>query len=94
MKFIQILKSYVESGTTSEMLSAKPKRCLTNSRAGMKAGLKYQPFRLWMLKKTLRRTRTMVSARENLRYERTRAFGIVAQYLLRHGPCLAIQECP
>ncbi len=89
VKFIQILKSYVESGTTSEMLSGKTEALLRQTaEQEMKAGLKYQPFRLWMLKKTLRRTRTMVSARENLRYERTRAFGIVRNIFSAMGHAL------
>jgi hypothetical protein len=47
VKFIQILKSYVESGTTSEMLSGKTEALLRQTaEQEMKAGLKYQPFRL------------------------------------------------
>ena len=79
-KFVQVLKSYVESGITKAKTS-KPieEQLRTQAEAIMKKALRYKPIKRWMFRKTLDRARDLVSARENLRYERTRGFGIVRE---------------
>ncbi|TYR34165.1 phosphoenolpyruvate synthase [Sphingobacterium phlebotomi] len=79
-RFVQVLKSYVESGITSAKTSNQIEEKLrTDAEAVMKKALRHKPFKKWIFKKTLNRTRDLVSARENLRYERTRGFGIVRE---------------
>ncbi len=77
-KFIKILKSYVESGITAEKTSRKMEEELrTKAETELNQSLKYHFLKRIILKRTLHNARELVSARENLRYERTRAFGIV-----------------
>src|SRR5690606_12492675 len=47
--------------------------------------LKGKPLWRWFFNRLLKTTRTLVSARENLRYERTRAFGVVRQLMVQLG---------
>jgi phosphohistidine swiveling domain-containing protein len=77
-KFIKVLKSYVESGITTSLTSGKTESALRSAaEQEMNAALKHKPLKKWMFWKTLHHARELVSSRENLRYERTRAFGIV-----------------
>jgi pyruvate,water dikinase len=79
-KFIKILKSYVETGITSRSTSGKIEEELRSAaELEMNRALKYNFYKKWKLKRTLKRARILVSSRENLRYERTRAFGIVRE---------------
>lgn len=85
-KFIRILKSYVETGITSDQFSGNRENAIrTNAEKEVEQKLKRDFFRKWKLKRTLNMTRELVSARENLRYERTRAFGIVRQLFFHLG---------
>lgn len=84
--FVKVLKSYVESGITSGITSGKIEEELrTKAEAELSATLKNNFYRRWKLKRTLRRARELVSSRENLRYERTRAFGIVRELFSHIG---------
>lgn len=77
-KFVKIVKSYVDSGITAERTSGKIEEELRkNAEQELNTALKTKPLKKWLLKRTLRNARELVSSRENLRYERTRAFGIV-----------------
>jgi phosphoenolpyruvate synthase/pyruvate phosphate dikinase len=79
-KFIKILKSYVETGITLQSTSGKIEEELRlNAEKEVKETLKYNFYKKYKLKKTLNKARALVSSRENLRYERTRAFGIVRE---------------
>lgn len=79
-KFIKILKSYVESGITSKSTSGKIEEELRrNAEQEVDTTLRYNFYKKWKLKRTLKKARDLVSSRENLRYERTRAFGIVRE---------------
>lgn len=76
--FIKVLKSYVASGITSEKATGDTEETIrTKAEHEIATALKYKPYQKWKLKRTLKTARELVSARENLRYERTRAFGIV-----------------
>ncbi|WP_270087730.1 PEP/pyruvate-binding domain-containing protein [Sphingobacterium sp. SYP-B4668] len=79
-KFIQVLKSYVEAGITTARTSNRMEdEVRSQAEQTMKKALRRKPIKKWLFKKTVNRARELVSARENLRYERTRAFGIVRQ---------------
>ncbi len=85
-KFIKILKSYVTTGITAEKTSGKIEEELrTNAERELNEALKYRPLKKYFFKKTLRNARELVSSRENLRYERTRAFGIVREIFSNMG---------
>lgn len=79
-RFIGVLKSYVETGITREQFSTERENLIRlQAEKQIDEKLAGSPFRMWKLKRTLRYARELVSARENLRYERTRAFGIVRE---------------
>ncbi|MBI3510113.1 MAG: phosphoenolpyruvate synthase [Bacteroidetes bacterium] len=85
-KFIKILKSYVETGITLKTTSGKIEEELrANAEKEVNATLQYNIYRKWKLKRTLSKARALVSSRENLRYERTRAFGIVREIFSNMG---------
>jgi len=85
-KFIRILKSYVETGITSDQLSGKRENAIrANAEKELEQKLKGRFYKKWKLKRTLKTARDLVSSRENLRYERTRAFGIVRQLFFHIG---------
>ncbi len=86
VKFIKILKSYVETGITESATSGKIEEELrTGAEQEMNNGLKYHIFKKWRLTKALNNARELVSSRENLRYERSRAFGIVREIFSNIG---------
>jgi phosphohistidine swiveling domain-containing protein len=77
-EFIRLLKYYVENEITAAQFSGTTERDLRrNAEKQVAASLKNKPLARWKFNKILGYARELVSARENLRYERTRAFGIV-----------------
>ncbi|WP_426294303.1 PEP/pyruvate-binding domain-containing protein [Dyadobacter endophyticus] len=79
-KFIKVLKFYVETGITGAQFSgAREDVIRRNAEQEIARCLKGKTLQRWKMGLTLRYTRELVSARENLRYERTRAFGIVRE---------------
>jgi len=79
-KFVYVLKTYVEAGITSAQTSNRmEEEVRTQAEQAMKKMLRRKPIQKWLFKKTVNRARELVSARENLRYERTRAFGVVRE---------------
>jgi pyruvate,water dikinase len=85
-KFIKQLQGYVVSGITTLTTSGKVEADLrNNAEEEIDRSLKYKPFEKWFLKRSIKKTRELVSARENLRYERTRAFGIVRELFSQIG---------
>ncbi|MGB0862908.1 MAG: PEP/pyruvate-binding domain-containing protein [Saprospiraceae bacterium] len=77
-QFVRVLKSYVETGITQKSTSNNIENQLrSNAEKALNNALKAKPIKKWRLKNTLKKARDLVSSRENLRYERTRAFGIV-----------------
>ncbi|GAB2765833.1 phosphoenolpyruvate synthase [Rhabdobacter roseus] len=85
-QFIQILKTYVETGLTTERFSARAESQIRQqAEQQLEQALRGRPYVRWQLKSTLRKARELVSARENLRYERTRAFGIVRELFTYMG---------
>ncbi|MGX5857247.1 PEP/pyruvate-binding domain-containing protein [Dyadobacter jiangsuensis] len=79
-RFVKVLKSYVETGITGSQFSGDREDVIrTNAEREIARHLKGKIMGRWKMQLTLRYTRELVSARENLRYERTRAFGMVRE---------------
>ena len=84
--FIKILKSYVETGITLEKTGGNIELKLRgDAELQVRNVLKNKFLKKMILGRTLRLTRELVSSRENLRYERTRAFGIVRTLFTHMG---------
>ncbi len=85
-QFIRVLQSYVESGINQSITSGKVEEEIRRkAEAEVSKKLGGSPFKKWKLRKLIRKTRILVSSRENLRYERTRAFGIVRELFSHMG---------
>lgn len=84
--FFRILKSYVLQGVTPESTHNTTERDLRlAAEARVNKALKNKPFKKMIFNYFLKRSRVLVSSRENLRYERTRAFGIVRELFCNIG---------
>ncbi len=84
--FIQILKAYVEQGvTTQNTHSDTDLKMRSEAEEKVNVALRRQPIKKWLFNYFLKRSRILVSARENLRYERTRAFGVVRALMCNLG---------
>lgn len=87
-KFIKLLKSYVETEITGKTRSGcTEQQTREKAEQELEHTLRYKPLSKIKLKRTLQKARDLVSARENLRYERTRAFGIVRELFSHIGKC-------
>ncbi|MEM8525731.1 MAG: PEP/pyruvate-binding domain-containing protein [Bacteroidota bacterium] len=76
--FVKIIKSYVEQGVTQQKAHSNIENDLrTKAEDQIFNQLKNKPLQRWWFKFILRQARDLVSNRENLRYERTRGFGMV-----------------
>lgn len=85
-RFIKVLKSYVEAEITTEHTSGKTETTLRlAAEREMNIALKGKLLGRRVFRKTVRHARELVSSRENLRYERTRAFGIVREIFSQLG---------
>jgi len=84
--FIKIIKSYVEGNITQKSVTGNTEEKLRkDAEEKVKQKLKFRPYRYRQFRKTLAKARELVSNRENLRYERTRAFGIVRELFSQAG---------
>jgi pyruvate,water dikinase len=85
-QLIRILQSYVNQNISVKSTSGNLEQELrSNAEKEIQSKLKFKPLKKWWLKYILTKTRQMVSGRENLRYERTRAFGIVRKLFSHIG---------
>lgn len=85
-KFVKVLQSYVETGITAERTSGNTEETIRkNAEAEVKSALRGKWWKQRKIRKTIRKARELVSSRENLRYERTRAFGIVREIFSQMG---------
>lgn len=89
-QFIKIIKSYVRQNITASAKGNNIEEELRNN-AEAKVTAKYtgKPLKRWWFNYILRKTRDVVSNRENLRYERTRGFGMVRKMFVALGEKLA-----
>jgi phosphoenolpyruvate synthase/pyruvate phosphate dikinase len=77
-EFVRLLKSYVSNGITAEQFSGlREQELRQNAEKRIAETLKDRRLARWKFEKIIAYARELVSARENLRYQRTRAFGIV-----------------
>lgn len=84
--FIAVLQSYVQAGVTTALTNNKAETQIRKAAETIVENkLKGKGFKKWLLARTVNRTRDLVSNRENLRYERTRAFGIVRMIFSKLG---------
>lgn len=76
--FVKVIKSYVEQGITKKRTHFNIEENLRNAAEKKIFGsLKGKPFKRWWFKYIMNKARDLVSNRENLRYQRTRGFGMV-----------------
>jgi hypothetical protein len=84
--FFRILKSYIMQGVTAESTHNTVEQDLRHAAEHkVKTALKNKPFKKMIFQYFLKRARILVSSRENLRYERTRAFGVVRELFCSIG---------
>lgn len=76
---VRILKQYTEQGVRKNANTFDDKGIRREAEAKAELALKGKPLQRMIFQYLLKQTRILVSSRENLRYERTRAFGIVRQ---------------
>lgn len=75
---IDIIKSYVIQGVTTRLNNDNLEEKLRiEAEAEVRQSLKGKPIKGLIFRYVLRKSRDLVSSRENLRYERTRGFGVV-----------------
>lgn len=75
--FIQTLQSFVRQNvTTASTASGMDLKLRSAAEKEVFSALQHKPYKKYRFKKLLLKTRYFVSNRENLRYERTRVFGI------------------
>lgn len=82
---IQIIQSYVRQGIQDSTIPRMDIQMRQKAESLVKEQLKGKPLKRWIFGYFLKHTRIMVSARENLRFERTRGFGKVREIFLAMG---------
>jgi len=84
--FIATLKSFViQKVTTSSSSSDIDQNLRLDAEKEVKKALKNKPIKRFKLKTTIKKTRYLVSNRENLRFERTRVFGLTREMFTQIG---------
>ncbi|MCR9154346.1 MAG: PEP-utilizing enzyme [Bacteroidetes bacterium] len=84
--FVKLIKSYVQQGISQRFTKAGLEDELREAAEKKIADkLRNRPFKKWWFQLVLRKTRDLVSNRENLRFERTRGFGMVRHMFLALG---------
>lgn len=77
-RFIKVIKSYVEQNITERKGDVNLEEDLRlKAEKRIELTLKGKPIKRWWFRYQLKKARDLVSNRENLRYERTRGFGMV-----------------
>jgi rifampicin phosphotransferase len=85
-RLIAVLRGYVEKGITRSVERAETDEAVRlRAEDAAHVALRGKPMERWILRKVLTRTRELVSARENLRFERTRGFGMVRRIFTALG---------
>jgi len=76
--FVKVIKSYVTQGITQKRKDNNIENDLRGAaQKGIASCLKGSPIKQWWFNYVLNKARDLVSNRENLRFERTRGFGMV-----------------
>lgn len=88
--FIKVLKSYIKQGVTAKNTDSNIElEIRTKAENDVYTSLKSKFIKKRLFAWTLRKARDLVSNRENLRYERTRGFGMVRKMFSEIGNKLA-----
>ena len=91
--FIQVLKNYVANNVTAKATNGNIEKDLRqNAESLIFEQIKGSAIKKWWFTKVLNKARDLVSNRENLRYERTRAFGVVRKMFSAIGEKLYDQN--
>lgn len=86
LRFISTLKAYVEQDIVTGFREGGLEEDIRHkAEKELRSDLKGKPFKRWIFNLVLRKTREMVSSRENLRFERTRGFGMVRKMFTALG---------
>jgi pyruvate,water dikinase len=84
--FIAILKSYVQNGQAQHLTKKDQHNSLRNDAESLAfSKLRAKTFKKMGFRYVLKKTRYLVSNRENLRFERTKGFGMVRKMMLAFG---------
>lgn len=84
--FIQVVQSYLRKGISKNQFSGeRENKIREKAEKALRRATRRKPIKRILLNAIVRKTRDLVSARENLRYERTRAFGIVRKIFHQMG---------
>lgn len=90
--YIQVLKNYVAQGKLPELDKSLGQKIRKEAEAKMDKALKGKWIARFFYQWIVKKARYFVSQRENLRYERTRGFGMVRRLFLALGERLASQH--
>jgi phosphohistidine swiveling domain-containing protein len=91
-ELIRILRGHLDTEHTVESMEAREGAIRKGAEERLRAGLSGHPLRAGLVRYVLRHTRTCVKYRENLRFARTRAFGMIKRIFRRLGELLAAQR--
>ncbi len=84
--FIEVLRAYIKNNVTNERLNSHTNEKLRyQAEEKMRIALKGKRSKIFKYKLLLKQARAHVSARENLRFERTRGFGMVRRMFTHLG---------
>lgn len=84
-EFVRIIQAYVQQGITTKDKKDLDLQMRADAEVAVKKALKGKPWKNAVFHFFLKRARILVSARENLRFERTRGFGKVRQIFCAMG---------
>lgn len=86
-RFIELLQAYLKEDVSAFKSKGKSIDYQVREKAEslVKQNLKRSIFKKWMFNYILKKARDLVSNRENLRYERTRVFGMVRKFMIALG---------
>lgn len=86
-RFIDLLKAYLIEDVSAFKTKGKSidHQVREKAESVVREKLKGAIFKKWMFNYILKKARDLVSNRENLRYERTRVFGMVRKFMLAIG---------
>lgn len=84
--YLDFIKSFVRQGVTNDSTASSVDVDLRmKAEAEVKRSFKNKPLKQWKFNRLVKKTRFLVSNRENLRYERTRVFGLTREMFSQIG---------
>lgn len=89
--FLKIVQSYVKQDIR-EVSTNHSEKLRSEAEKHVAKKLKGKWVKKWLFKYVLKKARTLVSGRENLRFERTRGFGMVRKIFLSIGRQFAAEQ--